>query len=172
MAASSRAALLSGFLGATASCLAKLAFGGVSSSSVPIAAPMRAVQAHCCEALLFASKPEDPRRASIVWCNRIVELLFVRGICLLGMIVCNAYQLGSFLEGMETSGSVAGTALATASNFVTSAVYGYALWDETFTLLWYAGMAMVMAGVMLLSQSSSSSSSSKTTKVPPRDKQD
>ena len=164
-AAASRAALLSGFLGATASCLAKLAFGGSSLSAL-------AVQAHC-EALFASTSSVDRRAVIVVWCHWIIELLFVRGICLLGMIVCNAWQIGTFLEGMETAGSVAGTSLSTASNFVTAAVYGRVFWDETFTLLWYAGLAMVIAGVMLLaSASSSSSSSSKTTKVPPRDKQD
>jgi predicted phage tail protein len=66
------------------------------------------------------------------------------------MIACNAAQLGSFLKGMEESGSVAGTALSTAANFVTAAAYGRMLWGETFVLQWWIGLSMVMTGVALL----------------------
>jgi len=80
-----------------------------------------------------------------------------------GMIACNAWQLGSFLEGMEVAGSVAGTALATAANFCLSALYGYLLWNERFSVVWWSGFGMVVAGVLLLSSSSTSSSSSSIT---------
>ena len=40
-----------------------------------------------------------------------------RGICLLLMIGVNAVMISSFLDGMNESGSVAGTSLSTAANF-------------------------------------------------------
>jgi multidrug transporter EmrE-like cation transporter len=72
------------------------------------------------------------------------------------MIVCNAIMLGSFLEGMEESGSVAGTALATASNFATSAAYGFFLWEEDLSMEWMVGFGMVVVGVLILSTATAS----------------
>ena len=124
-----RAALLSGFLGATASCFAKLAFGSLQ------------VQTRC-ENYFLSSEVQI-----CFWIERLVA----RGLGLVCMIACNALQLGSFLEAMETAGSVAGTAVATAANFITSAFYGYVLWDERFSRVWWAGFGMVTIGVALLS---------------------
>jgi len=131
----SKAALLSGFLGATAACFAKLAFGSLQ------------VQAQCEQYHYFS---ETLTVAPCYW----IELVLARGIGLGCMLACNAWQIGSFLEGMEAAGSVAGTALATAANFVVSAGYGYFFWNERFSGVWWAGFGMVVAGVVLLSGTS------------------
>jgi hypothetical protein len=79
------------------------------------------------------------------------------------MILFNAGMLGSFLEGMEESGSVAATSLASATNFVASAAYGRwiwnerrpshddAAWDES-SILYCTGLSMIVTGVLLLSK--------------------
>ena len=74
-----------------------------------------------------------------------------RGISVLIMLACNALMLGSFLQAMDESGSVAGTALATAANFTVSAVYGFCLWGDEFSLQWLFGFSLVILGVVLLS---------------------
>jgi drug/metabolite transporter (DMT)-like permease len=66
------------------------------------------------------------------------------------MIACNAAMLGSFLEGMQESGSVAGTALSSAANFATSACLGGLFLGERFPLQWWLGFGMVVGGAMLL----------------------
>lgn len=115
------AALLSGTLGAVASCLGKFAMD-------PSAFP--------------------PDTFGYL----------ARAFCFLLMLGCNAGMLGSFLSGMEESGSVAGTSLSSAANFSVSALLGYVLWGEHFNLQWWFGFSMVILGVLLLSTSSSSSS--------------
>lgn len=60
-------------------------------------------------------------------------------------------MVGSFLEGMEESGSVAGTAMANAANFVASSFFGFVLWNEEFSTTWMFGFALVIVGTMLLS---------------------
>lgn len=132
-------AFMSGLLGATASCFAKFAFDPNS----PVAAQTRRFF------YFFCDDPAVPADKGLDLCF-VVELA-ARGLCLVGMIACNAYMLGTFLKGMEDSGSVAGTAMSTASNFIASAFYGYMLWNERFSLLWWTGFTMVVAGVMLLS---------------------
>lgn len=125
-------ALLSGFLGATASCFAKFAF---SSDSAPITA----IQSYCQQVL--------PDATHLCYLVQLVP----RGLALAAMIGCNAAMMGSFVSGMEESGSVAGTALSSAANFAASAAYGYVLFDERFTGFWWVGLAMVLTGVTLLS---------------------
>lgn len=126
--------LSSGFLGATASCLGKFALDPDSFVALW-------TQQHLC------------RSDSLVhgwwWCWAVA--LIARGACLVGMITCNAFMLSSFVQGMVESGSIAGTALASAANFAVSALYGYWLWNERFPLQWWIGFSMVLAGVTLLS---------------------
>ena len=129
-------ALSSGILGATASCCAKF---GLDPDSIVF----RISHALFCvdtEVLM-------DHHQYCYWITFGVS----RGSCLLCMILCNGYMLGTFLKGIEESGSVAGTALSTASNFLSSAIYGYLLWNERFTLLWWVGFTLVCTGVALLS---------------------
>jgi drug/metabolite transporter (DMT)-like permease len=66
-------------------------------------------------------------------------------------LALNIFMVGSFLEGMEESGSVAGTGLASAANFVVSSVLGFLLWEEDFSKEWLLGFSLVIAGSLLLS---------------------
>jgi drug/metabolite transporter (DMT)-like permease len=141
-------ALWSGFCGAAASCFAKLAF---DPDSIVAAKTKDIVKTLASDADLFGGR--------ITVCT-LIELVVARGTFLACMILCNAYMLGSFLEGMEESGSVAGTALSTASNFIASACLGFLFWGERFSTLWYTGFAMVLAGVFVLASAGSSNSKS------------
>lgn len=129
---SGRLAATSGLLGATASCLGKFAFDSES-------APVRFVGQHCTVWLRQVSWPCTLMEGIIRFC------LF------LTMLACNAYMLGSFVAGMEESGSVAGTALSSAANFVASAAFGYVFWEERFTPSWWIGFSMILGGVAILS---------------------
>jgi drug/metabolite transporter (DMT)-like permease len=119
-------ALMSGFLGALASCLGKIAL----DSNSPL------------------------NRLEFVAAHAPAEYA-VRGIFFLAMMVCNAYMLGAFLDGMEQAGSVAGTALSNAANFLSSAVIGYIVWHERFTTLWYIGFMFILIGTILLTTAAS-----------------
>jgi multidrug transporter EmrE-like cation transporter len=88
------------------------------------------------------------------WCQTS-SWIIPRGACLLVMILCNVYMVASFVRGMQCSGSVAGTALSTASNFATSALLGYLLFGELHPTKWWFGFACVAGGVLLLSSTSS-----------------
>ncbi|EEC44325.1 predicted protein [Phaeodactylum tricornutum CCAP 1055/1] len=139
-------AMMSGFMGATASCFAKLAFEANNADSPAGRKWMPNVCA--------VQASSDTTAAATILCS--ILRLIPRGICLILMIVCNAIMLGSFLEGMEESGSVAGTALATASNFATSAAYGFFLWEEDLSMEWMVGFGMVVVGVLILSTATAS----------------
>jgi drug/metabolite transporter (DMT)-like permease len=141
-----RYAMLSGVLGASASCLAKLAFAADS--------PIASLVLHACHRQRFFKMVEMHYHwlgvdVSTSSCQLISYV--PRGFALLLMIVLNAFMIGSFLEGLEESGSVAATALASASNFAVSALFGFLVWHETFTFQWLAGFLLVLLGVFLLS---------------------
>lgn len=142
-------ALWSGFLGATASCAAKFAFSAPSHDD--------------------NASPEHPTTGGTFWLSSFlptgltVASVAFRACAAALMILCNAGMLGSFLEGMEESGSVAATSLASAANFVASAAYGRYVWGERpggqadGAALYLGGLAMIVAGVLLLSTSQTKS---------------
>lgn len=107
-------AILSGTLGATASLIAKLALS--PTSPIPTF-----VDTTCINFINADATPEDGFSTIdfIYFSADICSLaaLASRGICLLFMITLNAVMISSFLDGMNESGSVAGTSLATAANF-------------------------------------------------------
>lgn len=67
------------------------------------------------------------------------------------MIGTNAVMMATFLDGMNESGTVAGTALANAANFTLSAIYGVLFFEESISTMWVVGFAMILAGVWILS---------------------
>ena len=62
------------------------------------------------------------------------------------MVFINAMMMGSFLEGLEESGSVAAVALSTASNFSVSALYGVLFFKEQVNMMWCVGFIMILIG--------------------------
>ena len=98
-------AILSGALGATASLIAKLALS--PDSPIP-----NYVQSTCLDYVSDDSANICP-----------IMALLSRGACLLLMIGLNAGMMSYFLDGMNESGSVAGTSLSTAANFSCSVSY-------------------------------------------------
>ena len=123
-------ALLSGAFGAMASCLAKFAFSSDTFLT-------RYTLDKCNSYLAF------PHCQVLVWT--------VRGLCFVGNLLLNISMVGSFLEGMEESGSVAGTAMSNAANFAVSSILGFLLWEEEFSTMWLCGFVLVIMGTLLLS---------------------
>jgi drug/metabolite transporter (DMT)-like permease len=164
-------ALLSGCLGASASCFAKLAFDTTTTTTTTLrgrsaSSDGNVVHAYdavnVCHHLIGSTSATTPKAtetlsSKILWndpnvlCEWSIFVLY-RCICLVGMIVCNIYMIGTFLKGMDESGTIAGTALSTASNFIVSAMYGYYIWEERHTIHWWFGFAMVGTGMTILTQ--------------------
>lgn len=163
-----RWAVWGGILGATASCLAKIAV-----SSDPIN-PLVYVQDRWCEPFLTSTDWDNrvqewmhpilqfwlrleeatptfisEKVAGMSTCQLII--LVPRIACFIAMLLVNAYMIAAFIRGMQHSGSVVGTSITTASNFSTSAFLGALIWKERFSPSWWVGFALVLFGVLLLS---------------------
>jgi MYND finger len=173
-----RFAIWGGILGASASCLAKMALSGDS--------PLHRLQKETCP-LYVQSDLDDifgakvyklvgdlmiQRRVNLMphvvqarnliqdltvrlfifevdWCQ--VIFLGPRVLLLVCMLILNAYMIAAFMKGMQLSGSVVGAALTTASNFGMSAFWGFCLWNERFRSIWWLGFSCVLLGVLMLS---------------------
>lgn len=94
---------------------------------------------------------------------QLTVMLPVRIICVVAMLVTNAYMIASFLRGIQESGSVGGTSLSTAANFASSAMYGKILWDELMNGLWFLGFSLVLVGVVILSSETTTTKKITTT---------
>lgn len=174
-----RFVLWSGFLGATASCLAKLALSTDEDS------PLALFRQQCAQRLtvdvdviliqkgnfivgelmvqygivlmhkwkylqrMIQNVAYDLHIFEVEWCLTLSWI--PRVLCLLLVVTLNVFMVASFLRGIRESGSVAGTALSSASNFACSAMYGHLLYHETFTQTWWIGFASVVSGVLILS---------------------
>ena len=105
-------AILSGALGATASFIGKLAL----SPNSPVPTAIHSICIASWGTNLNANDTDPNTYLSPSWLCPIISLA-ARGLCLLCMIGVNAIMISSFVEGMNESGSVVGTALSTAANF-------------------------------------------------------
>ena len=104
-------AIFSGALGATASFIAKLALAPDS--------PVTSAVHNICTTKVHVVVEQIINNDIPPWFCPTVSLAS-RGICLLFMIGMNAFMISTFLDGMDESGSVVGTALSTAANFCCS----------------------------------------------------
>jgi len=130
-------ALLAGFLGATGGYLAKLGFDPVSAA-VPFL-----TDAYLCPAADAASGLSPVcEYAGLVTRVALVMLSFA----------CSGAGIASFVMAMETASSVAVTVLSTGSNIVCSGSYAI-LMDETISFTYFAGSALIVAGMALIAYS-------------------
>jgi multidrug transporter EmrE-like cation transporter len=127
-------AVMSGLLGASASCVAKLALAPDSML------PQRAND--MCQGWILMSDH------SYCW---VVSEVVVRGLCLVTMVVLNAIMMSSFLDGLQDSGTVVATSLSSAANFLMSALYGMWIFDESIHATGVLGLFLLALGVGLLS---------------------
>ena len=146
MSAIKRRAVVSGLLGASASCIGKIALD-----------PESLVQSKARGICNLFVSADATRIISVIGASiqsglacKAVEVC-IRGLCLLLMILTNAVMMTTFLDGINESGTVAGTALANAANFTLSAIYGVLFFEESITTMWIVGFAMILAGAWILS---------------------
>ena len=137
--------MISGLLGATASCIGKIALDPTS----PVQSSARGLCNRFVPVEVVISALINTTIPSRHICKGIE--LSLRGACLLLMIGTNAAMMATFLEGLNESGTVAGTALANAANFSLSAIYGIVFFEESITTLWMIGFAMIVVGAWILS---------------------
>uniref|UniRef100_A0AAV2MBG1 EamA domain-containing protein n=1 Tax=Knipowitschia caucasica TaxID=637954 RepID=A0AAV2MBG1_KNICA len=67
------------------------------------------------------------------------------------LFVCNAVMWTLFSKALRLSSSSArATVTTTASNFITSAVFGHFIFEETQDTLWWIGLSLTLCGLLLL----------------------
>ncbi|XP_068791770.1 transmembrane protein 42 [Struthio camelus] len=76
--------------------------------------------------------------------------VLLRGGCFGLVFACNAVMWTVFAKALRLSSSAAASVTTTASNFISSAILGKLLFGETWTLLWWLGLAVTLGGLVLL----------------------
>ncbi|XP_052650477.1 transmembrane protein 42 [Harpia harpyja] len=71
--------------------------------------------------------------------------------CIGLVFTCNAMMWTVFAKALRlSSSSAAASVTSTASNFISSAILGKLLFAETWTPLWWVGLAVTLCGLVLL----------------------
>ncbi|XP_049673213.1 transmembrane protein 42 [Accipiter gentilis] len=71
--------------------------------------------------------------------------------CIGLVFACNAMMWTVFAKALRlSSSSAAASVTTTASNFISSAILGKLLFAETWTPLWWVGLAVTLCGLVLL----------------------
>ncbi|XP_062424468.1 transmembrane protein 42 [Rhea pennata] len=93
--------------------------------------------------------------------------VLLRGGCFGLVFACNAVMWTVFAKALRLSSSSAAASVTTmASNFISSAILGKLLFGETWTLLWWIGLAVTLGGLVLLH-----TAAPQAARLPPEEKQ-
>jgi len=139
-------AALSGLCAAVASVFGKVGLSDANGTVVSFV-----VHCMCGTEIASSYDVDDGGGDYLFTCNSLVTY-GTRGIFVIAMLLINAIMMGSFLEGLQESGSVAAVALSTAANFSASAILGIVLFGENVNEVWLVGFLMILAGIFLLTQ--------------------
>nr|GMD98440.1 Drug/metabolite transporter [Ipomoea batatas] len=72
-----------------------------------------------------------------------------------GMVVlCNVIMWGCYVNSLKALSSLQATVTNFATNFLSSGLAGFLLFKEPLPLQWFAGAALIVAGVFVMSKSS------------------
>ncbi|KMZ70247.1 hypothetical protein ZOSMA_1G02240 [Zostera marina] len=70
------------------------------------------------------------------------------------VVLCNVTMWGCFVNSLKTLDSLQATVTNFATNFLSSGVAGYFIFDEHLSSRWFAGAFLIVVGVFVLSKSS------------------
>ncbi|KAJ0000066.1 hypothetical protein NQD34_011908 [Periophthalmus magnuspinnatus] len=133
MVSGSLYALLAGLCGAAASLSAKLSLGTGFLKQMCASGLRDWKQAHGAE-------------DACEWLD-----IPLRVLCGGLLLVCNAVMWTFFSKALRHSSSSArATVTTTASNFISSAVFGHVIFEETQDTLWWIGLSLTLCGLLLL----------------------
>ncbi|CAH1968252.1 unnamed protein product [Acanthoscelides obtectus] len=82
--------------------------------------------------------------------KNIEDRFFIRLLLFITMIVCNAAVWRFFVRGLQQCGSVKATAISSSTNYICSAIIGFAVFGEVTSLLWWSGMTLIIWGLVLI----------------------
>ncbi|KAK1427266.1 hypothetical protein QVD17_15949 [Tagetes erecta] len=72
-----------------------------------------------------------------------------------GMVVlCNVMMWGCYVSSLKALSSLQATVTNFATNFLSSGLAGFFLFEEPLSPKWFAGALLIVAGVFILSKSS------------------
>ncbi|KAG6435360.1 hypothetical protein SASPL_100235 [Salvia splendens] len=87
---------------------------------------------------------------------RIFSFWFIHRLVLKYALVVlfNVIMWGCYVNSMKSLSALQATVTNFATNFLTSGMSGYILFNESLPLKWFAGAVLIVIGVVVLSKSS------------------
>ncbi|KAK4877076.1 hypothetical protein RN001_009582 [Aquatica leii] len=83
-------------------------------------------------------------------------LIVLRLIFFSLMIICNGSVWTFYVKALQSSeSSLSATVLSSAINYLLSALFGYVIFGEVTSLIWWTGLSFVLLGVVLIAQDQS-----------------
>ncbi|KAM7263965.1 hypothetical protein ACFE04_001648 [Oxalis oulophora] len=70
------------------------------------------------------------------------------------VILCNVSMWGCYVNSLKALSSLQATVTNFATNFLTSGLSGFLLFEEPLSIKWFAGAVFMVIGVLILSNSS------------------
>ncbi|XP_050227903.1 uncharacterized protein LOC126677363 [Mercurialis annua] len=70
------------------------------------------------------------------------------------VVAFNVIMWGCYVSSLKALSSLQATVTNFATNFISSGVAGYLLFNETLSAQWFAGALLIVIGVVILSKSS------------------
>lgn len=111
---------------------------------------------------IFANR--DPDWIETLEENELIPLT-IRILFFIAMITCNTLMWLLFTRALNQSETtVQVTILNTAANFLSTALFGHALFNEYLSLRWWMGVGFICIGIALLNNDTSHPETKKSTK--------
>ena len=134
-------AVIAGLCASLASVFAKLAMASDSTTTL-------------CVQLTEYSRDilpplEENLTSTFLDCDQVV--LYMRIICFGMIFLCNALMWTIYVKALQKcSSTVEATLINTASNLTFTAAFGFVLFGESLSLLWWIGMSFIVVGMCLI----------------------
>ncbi|KAF5269965.1 hypothetical protein FQR65_LT05764 [Abscondita terminalis] len=83
-------------------------------------------------------------------------LIILRFVFFVLMLICNGLVWTFYVKALQSSESSLGvTVLSAAVNYFLSVLFGYIIFGEVTSLMWWTGLSVILAGVILIAQDQS-----------------
>ncbi|XP_026480477.1 transmembrane protein 42-like [Ctenocephalides felis] len=83
--------------------------------------------------------------------NNDYQGLFLKGVLICFMILCNMAMWTFYLKALNAScNTIVPTVTSAAANYILSALFGYYVFDESMSYLWWLGFLLIIFGLYLI----------------------
>ncbi|XP_022904379.1 transmembrane protein 42 [Onthophagus taurus] len=77
--------------------------------------------------------------------------ILLKLICFILMLICNACVWTFFVKALQNcKSSLSATLISTSTNYIVTALFGFLIFEEVTSILWWFGSSLVVLGLILI----------------------